>query len=107
MTRIRWEMLSSDCRVANSKQIKSTGNLARITEPLGMTYSNSRSAPAAPRRWRGCGACTVLQGRHAACFLVEGVEKPTDNKTSRCFVTRGLTQGRAMGDQAKYRRARR
>jgi hypothetical protein len=29
----------------------------------------------------------VLQDGHAACFLVQRVEKPTDKKISRCFAT--------------------
>ena len=33
----------------------------------------------------------VLHGGHAACLVVEGVEKPTDNGRRRRFITARLT----------------
>jgi len=41
----------------------------------------------------------VLPGRHAACILVEHVEKPTDNRPARllCYVTARL--GNAKGTE--------
>jgi hypothetical protein len=44
----------------------------------------------------------VLQGGHASWILVERVEKPTDNKTSWCFVI--TADARAMAISRKWPR---
>src|SRR6266849_9630287 len=43
------------------------------------------------RRFKSTGTAVVLQGGHAACILVERVEKPTDNRPARLFL---LPRGR-------------
>ena len=44
----------------------------------------------------------MLQGGHASWILVERVEKPTDNKTSWCFVI--TADARAMAISRKWPR---
>ena len=48
---------------------------------------NADQAFHGPKSGRQYDIVGVLQGGHAACILVERVEKATDNSNLRCFAT--------------------